>query len=442
MHLLRTLTLALLALAGAQEPAKGPVKELYDSGKVKAQYQLDEKGLKDGQYQEFYENGKRKVVATYVHGTLERVYEEFHENGKPRVKKRYLKGKIDGDLFRFDDKGQALHRVTFRKGEVFLYPDFVAPVPAHPRAPELIRRRLDELDPPAQNGKWPLAERYAETPVLTAPHKAGRLKKEYLEWALRHVRAYRFLSELSPDIELNEAYNDLAQHGAGVLALNGDLSHSPPKPPGLADDFFKKGFEGCAKSNLSLHPGGSLRDSVDNFMDDSDPSNIERVGHRCWILNAPLGKIGFGEAGKEGTFKALYVVDSSAGAGPRSGKPAPKDAAKGPGFVAYPSRGYYPADYLASGAAWSFHPQEGGAFPLNSKDDARLELWRLNEEYDLAEKVEINHLSLSSFKALVFRPVLPKGDLAGARFLVSIASVSKPGARVSYLVEFIRRAAP
>ncbi len=427
--------LAALALA----PQSKPVKELYDSGKVKAQYQLDAAGRRDGQYQEFHENGKRRLVATYAHGVLERAYEEFHENGKPRLKKRYAKGRIDGDLLRFDDKGVLVHRMLFRKGQAFLYPDLAAPVPVHDRSIDALRKQLDEIDPPALLRKWAPAERFDQAPSLSAPHKAGTLKKEYVESALRHVKAYRYLSGVHTNLAVDEAYMSNCQHGAVVLALNKGLSHEPPQPPGLPKDFFDRGYQGCNKSNISAYPGGSLRDSIDGFMNDSDPSNIERVGHRAWILLPELGKVGFGEAGTDNTFKTLWVVDYSARAARPAAKPA-RPGPKAPEFDAYPAPGYYPVEYLAKGAAWSAHPRNG-SFRVANKADLRIEVWALTDEYDLDRKLEINHTSIGLGGGIVFRPVFPAGrELAGSRFLVSI--MGKGPERIAYIVEFCRRAAP
>lgn len=429
--------LFLAAAAGLGQDSKaGPVKDLYDSGKVKAQYQLDADGQKDGPYQEFYENGKRKVVATYVHGVLDRTYEDFHENGKPRVKKKYAKGKIDGELLRFDDKGVLIHHVMFRKGEVSYFPDGVTPTPVFSRTVEVLRKKLEEIDPAAALKKWELADRFEEAPGLTSPHKAGKLKKDYLESALRHVKAYRWLCDLPIEVGLHEPYNELSQHGAVIIALNGDLSHEPPQPPGVAKDFFTKGYQGCNKSNLYMLPRGSLRDAVDGWMDDSDASNIDKVGHREWILGPDLGKVGFGEAGADNAFKSMYVVDSSGKREPaKAARPGPKIQE----FTAYPSAGYFPLEYFHPGAAWSVKPR-GGPLQGVAKADLRIDVWTLTEEFDLDRKLDLNHTSIGLLGGIVFRPVLGKDDgEPGRRFLVSISG--KGPERITYIVEFARRAA-
>jgi hypothetical protein len=93
----------------------------------------------------------------------------------------------------------------------------------------------------------------------------------------------------------------------------------------------------------------SLPHSVDSYMDDSDPSNIDRVGHRRWCLNPELRKTGFGSA--DG-FHAMWSMDDS-------GK-----APKGLAAVFYPPRGYVPIDMFAAGRAFSIAPlhEERAAF--------------------------------------------------------------------------------
>ena len=46
-------------------------------------------------------------------------------------------------------------------------------------------------------------------------------------------------------------------------------------------------------------------------MNDGDDYNIDRVGHRRWILNPPMEKTGFGWVyGSHGTYAAMYAFDN------------------------------------------------------------------------------------------------------------------------------------
>lgn len=50
---------------------------------------------------------------------------------------------------------------------------------------------------------------------------------------------------------------------------------------------------------------------VKSWMNDGDAYNIDRVGHRRWILNPPMEKTGFGWVyGSHGTYAAMYAFDN------------------------------------------------------------------------------------------------------------------------------------
>jgi hypothetical protein len=51
----------------------------------------------------------------------------------------------------------------------------------------------------------------------------------------------------------------------------------------MDDKRYQQGVEGAGHSNLAV--SGAVVDSVDNYMDDSDPGNVGRLGHRRWCLN-------------------------------------------------------------------------------------------------------------------------------------------------------------
>src|SRR5262249_39605368 len=81
-----------------------------------------------------------------------------------------------------------------------------------------------------------------------------------------------------------------------------------------------------------------LSTAVDGWMFDSDPGNIERLGHRRWCLNTAMKKTGLA---RSGTFGAMYTFDQS--------RP------KLPAFdtVCFPCRGPMPLEFFGSKHAWS-----------------------------------------------------------------------------------------
>ena len=53
------------------------VVELWEDGTVRARFEVDERGLRDGPYRSFHRNGKRAVHAIYKHGQRTGTYQEF-----------------------------------------------------------------------------------------------------------------------------------------------------------------------------------------------------------------------------------------------------------------------------------------------------------------------------------------------------------------------------
>jgi hypothetical protein len=77
---------------------------------------------------------------------------------------------------------------------------------------------------------------------------------------------------------------------------------------------------------------------VDGWMNDSDPSNIAVVGHRRWCLNPRMLKSAFGA---DGNYAAMHAHDGSR-------KQVPDWD-----IVAYPARGWMPAELFGPRHAWS-----------------------------------------------------------------------------------------
>lgn len=50
---------------------------------------------------------------------------------------------------------------------------------------------------------------------------------------------------------------------------------------------------------------------VDSWMEDGDDYNIDRVGHRRWLINPKMKYTGFGAvSGNRGTYSAVYAFDT------------------------------------------------------------------------------------------------------------------------------------
>lgn len=148
---------------------------------------------------------------------------------------------------------------------------------------------------------------YAVKPKLKAPYAPGKPSKTNLQEGLNALNAMRYIAGLDANVTLDETYNELAQAAALVNHINGKTSHSPSQPKGMSKALYDKGYQGASSSNL--YPGRSnIASAHVGYMDDSDPTNIDCVGHRRWILNPTMGKTGVGYV--EG-FSATCAHDES-----------------------------------------------------------------------------------------------------------------------------------
>lgn len=155
-----------------------------------------------------------------------------------------------------------------------------------------------------------------------------------LREALVALNQYRYLCGVPPDVELKADYTELAQAAAEICALLGNITHTPSNP-GLSEDAYRKARDGAGRSNLAV--GANLPGSVHMYMFDSDPSNIDRVGHRRWCINPAMRFTGFGIKER---FSAMYSMDGSREEVPESD------------FIAYPPAGLMPAEYFGPRHAW------------------------------------------------------------------------------------------
>lgn len=189
---------------------------------------------------------------------------------------------------------------------------------------------------------------YEERPHLSNPYSAGKLKDEALEAALNRLNALRRIAGL-PSVELDEQFCDNAQHGAVVqAALENGLSHYPDQPSDMDDDFYQKGYNASRSSNLFAGP--TLTAAVDGFMEDSDPTNIDRVGHRRWQLDPDMKRVGFGQA-KGQHNNVRYTAEKVFSYRDYDGYSSKEDCDYD--FVAWPASGNFPNGQFAPDIAWS-----------------------------------------------------------------------------------------
>lgn len=271
--------------------------------------------------------------------------------------------------------------------------------------------------------RWPKLEK-DDVP----PPTSGELAKARAE--LARLNGYRYLAGLSHDVTLDHDLSWTCKFGAELCRRHGSINHTPPKPPGMSDAAYKRGYEGTSKSNLHWTSGGDgLVGSIDGYMDDSDPANVRVVGHRRWCLNPPMRKTGFGVVNG---FSAQWVMDNAGDASPGA-------------IVCFPSAGLHPIAYFTPGTAWSVSLDPSRyrlagtdvkVFELRTPAQARA----FPKDLKGLKEIPLTDVRLSTEgsgipQCLIFRPKAKIGK--GDRFGVVIGGVEGfPGKQLGYTVEF------
>ncbi|MBL8693243.1 MAG: hypothetical protein JNJ88_04025 [Planctomycetes bacterium] len=425
--MIRTAAGLVLALAflfqndGGVRPAG--VEELYPSGALKARYSTDESGRRNGPFVEYHETGLPRIRTSYRAGELDGLYESMDERGAVVKRANYQKGQLHGAYYEKDETGEREVKAGFklglksgkiqvlekrkvistqewRDGEL-LEIEGIRPFPKSLQVISDTLRKIESLPP---------QEGYAADDL--------RLK------ALRRLQQFRFLCDVPYDaMVLDSKMNELCEAGAKLCKAIGRLDHTPANP-GLPDAEYKRGYEGTSHSNLCV--GSGMPASVDSYMDDSDPSNVGRVGHRRWCLNPQMLKTGFGAAPP---YSAMWSMDRS------RTKVPPID------YVSYPARGYMPREFFRSNTAWSI-TSASAKFAARSKEKVRIAVRALDEWYapwgpplPLSD-VNVDLGGFGGAPCLIFRP---KGaqNAAGSKYWAEISVDGDDSPEIRFLVEFV-----
>ncbi|MDE6729017.1 MAG: fibronectin type III domain-containing protein [Oscillospiraceae bacterium] len=259
---------------------------------------------------------------------------------------------------------------------------------------------------------------FTREPDFTSPYTdPGALSSDTLQGGLNALNVMRYIAGI-PEVTLNSEYNDLCQHGAYINFLNKSISHSPAKPSGVSDSLYAKGAKACGSSNLMMGYTNPAK-SVLAYMNDSDNSNIDRLGHRRWCLNPSMKQTGFGQVNYYG---AMYAFDSSYGDTPYSG-------------VCWPAQNM-PVDYFSANHAWSYSLGSSIADPnsvkvtLTRKSDNMI--W--NFSYNGADGYfNVENSGYGKPGCVIFRPTGVTEYKSGDVYTVHISGVGKT---VDYTVNF------
>lgn len=262
-------------------------------------------------------------------------------------------------------------------------------------------------------------------PGTEAPYALGKLSDETLNSAIKMLNQIRYIAGISYDVALDDGYNEMAQAASLVNYVNGKMTHYPEQPQDMPDELYELGRAGAASSNIAWGSGKSWKLNyfiAMSWMEDGDRSNIDRVGHRRWLLNPSMKKTGFGFVrGDKGTHCAVYAFDRSGGAGEYG--------------VMWPAQNM-PTDYFNSQFPWSVS--------MGSAVDASTVKVTLTRESDGAVwsfsqgsadgAFYVNNDGYGQKGCIIFRPDGVTEYKDGDSYEVNITGLS--GGDVSYQVNF------
>ncbi len=463
---IRLLLLAVISLALSWGPRPLCAEEIVDTaedGTVLLRYEVDEQGRKDGAYARFHPNGRPAVKATYAAGQrhgLERTwdasgvlrsahtfkhgvlhgahktydeqghqqvqqayagghlhgaYKSYHPNRRLKVVTRYRNGKLHGKYHERTPAGATRLLTTYHEGRLHGTYEVLA-------GKERITKQVWERGVPVDvDGvvPFPRTKRAIRAELARILKGAGAPPSAALEadreLALRQLKAYRFLAGVPyKDIRLDATCNAHAQAGSAVCAALGKITHEPPNPGWPAARFGPAAI-GAKNSNLHRGQRGACT-SVRGYMDDSDPTNIDRLGHRCWCLNPAMLKTGFGIVKR---FTAMWATDDS--------RPKVPDYP----FVSLPPPGHVPGPWLGARWAWSIglNPTHFDA-PLEDKVRAVVE--PVGEDFlPSGDALQIDFANVQQKSVgfpylVIFRPA-GLSLAAASRYRVSVTGLTHKG---------------
>ena len=262
---------------------------------------------------------------------------------------------------------------------------------------------------------------YKREPVTSGNYDPGELSSDTLNSALAILNQMRYIAGISYDITLNDEYNKKAQAAALLNDVNKGLSHYPQQPFDMSDSLYQLGYEGASHSNLT---GGyaNFYSSIIGWLSDSGDDNINRVGHRRWILNPNMEQTGFGAISVSiYAIAAMYATDGSKSSNIK---------------VTWPAQNM-PTTYFDAFDAWSvsinkYVDKSTVYVTLTRKDD--------NKQWYFSEKssdgyFNVDNQGYGQIGCIIFRPELSGENYAdGDLFNVDITYGE--GQHLTYNVQF------
>ena len=252
---------------------------------------------------------------------------------------------------------------------------------------------------------------------------AGKLTAAVQQDALNAVNQFRYIAGLSHDVVIDPQQAEMAQAASFVNHANKTLSHDPIRPDGWGREFdtiYELGKKGASSSNIAYGFGTLARAVFRGWMGDNDASNIQRVGHRRWVLNPYMNTTGFGHTG---IYMAMYSF----------GQEEHRYDSEAKNVSVWPAPNT-PMGYFDNRDPWSFSTgkDETGDVRVVLKRENTGETWNFSAAGSDGF-FTVNNNGYAIHGCVIFRPDGVQYQ-AGDEFSVSITGLV--GGDVSYTVKF------
>lgn len=386
------------------------IEEKWPNGKTKKKYSVDATDKKNGNYEEFFENGQSKIKSLYKNNLLEGDFIEYQEDGKIKQEIQYGNGKKNG-FFKLYENG-ILNKSFIWLNGVLVY--------TFPKSPAEITRMLNTIPQLKTElvGAWP---------KNFEMDRFSKLVEEDNTNAMAKLREYRYLCGLPyEDLQIDKEY--IARNLDAVIVLKklGTINHFPANP-GVPEDVYKSGYIGTSSSNLAFMGFKvTSAQTISLYMNDSDPMNIDRVGHRRWCLSPNMKRTGFA---CEGGFGVMWSINID-----KMKNPPHFDA------ICYPARGYMPITHFQKNCAWSVSLNPN-VYKTKSTDTIKVKISSfknsIKEELNISYQ-NINTLYIGTTNCIIFKPdnISVTSQSCYHVLITGIKDKNNKETKLEYFVEF------
>jgi len=204
----------------------------------------------------------------------------------------------------------------------------------------------------------------------------------------------------------------------------------------MTENMFSSGSNGAKTSNLGVGYRSIVQSIVDGYMNDGDNRNIDRVGHRLWILSPKLKQVGFGFANAKNTHStghtAMKVIDSN-----MYNNTSPEYD-----FISWPAHTAMPTKYFTSEFPWSVS-LNADKYDSKKIGNVQVRLVRLTDgktwNFSHAKSDGYFHVSTGNYGYLpytiIFRPNEKPSYQPNEKYRVTISNLTKDDGQAA-TVEF------